>query len=155
MLAPWAMDEVAGAKFGDKRLDVRFAIVLSELGDRPILSIPAACGGRAEMKAAYRFFDNGKVSHASGVGDDWYRLDFKGAGPSLLTAQLSMPNPMIAHRVRCYRLEKAPKKTPDVPGNLPVAEYRDGADGTPQTCRDLNRRRFAKAANPGRGASPG
>ena len=62
MLAPWAMDEVAGAKFGDKRLDVRFAIVLSELGDRPILSIPAACGGRAEMKAAYRFFDNGKVT---------------------------------------------------------------------------------------------
>ena len=31
------------------------------LGDRPILSIPAACGGCAEMKAAYRFFDNEKV----------------------------------------------------------------------------------------------
>jgi hypothetical protein len=62
MLAPWAMAEVAGADFGDKRLDARVAILLSTLGDRPILSIPAACGGRAEMKAAYRFFDNEKVT---------------------------------------------------------------------------------------------
>jgi Transposase DNA-binding/Transposase Tn5 dimerisation domain len=61
MRAPWAMDEVAGANLGDKRLDARFAMLLSTLGDRPILSIPAACGGRAEMKAAYRFFDNEKV----------------------------------------------------------------------------------------------
>ena len=49
-------------EIGDKRLDDRFSILLSELGDRPILSIPAACGGRAEMKAAYRFFDNDKVT---------------------------------------------------------------------------------------------
>ena len=62
MIAPWVRDEVAGAEFGDKRLDKRFAILLSDLGDRPILSIPAACGGRAEMKAAYRFFDNDKVT---------------------------------------------------------------------------------------------
>lgn len=61
MLSPWAMDEVASADFGDKRLDARFAIVLSALGDRPVLSIPAACGGGAEMKAAYRFFDNENV----------------------------------------------------------------------------------------------
>lgn len=61
MIAPWAKDEVAGANFGDARLDNRFAILLSTLGSRPNLSIPAACRGRAEMKAAYRFFDNGKV----------------------------------------------------------------------------------------------
>jgi hypothetical protein len=63
MLAPWAKDEVAGAKFGDKRLEARIAMVLSALGDRPIMSIPAACGGRAEWKAAYRFFDNKKVTY--------------------------------------------------------------------------------------------
>src|SRR5271169_3366633 len=63
MLAPWAKDEVAGAKFGDKRLEARIAMVLSALGNRPILSIPAACGGRAEWKAAYRFFDNEKVTY--------------------------------------------------------------------------------------------
>jgi hypothetical protein len=62
MLAPWVMDEVAAANFGDARLDARFALLLSALGDRPILSIPAACGGSGETKAAYRFFDNEKVS---------------------------------------------------------------------------------------------
>jgi len=65
MIAPWAKDEVAGAKLGDKRLNARFALVLSSLGDRPILSIPAACGGRAEMKGAYRFFDNEKATFES------------------------------------------------------------------------------------------
>ena len=34
------------------------------MGSRPNLSIPAACGGRAEMQAAYRFFDNDKVTFA-------------------------------------------------------------------------------------------
>jgi Transposase DNA-binding/Transposase Tn5 dimerisation domain len=61
MRAPWAMEEVAGANLGDARLNARFAMLVSALGDRPILSIPAACGGWAETKAAYRFFDNEKV----------------------------------------------------------------------------------------------
>lgn len=64
MIAPWAKDEVAGADLGDTRLDDRFAILLSALGSRPNLSIPAACCGRAELKAAYRFFDNDKVTFA-------------------------------------------------------------------------------------------
>jgi hypothetical protein len=46
----------------DKRLDARLREVLSELGARPSASIPAACGGRAEMEAAYRLFDNDQVS---------------------------------------------------------------------------------------------
>lgn len=62
MIAPWAEEEVAGADLGDKRLDSRLTILLSDLGSRPVLSIPAACGGRAEMKAAYRFFDNDKAT---------------------------------------------------------------------------------------------
>jgi len=61
MIAPWAQEEAALADFGDKRLDDRFVTLLSELGSRPNLSIPAACRGRAEMKAAYGFFDNDKV----------------------------------------------------------------------------------------------
>ena len=52
MIAPWAEDEVARAAFGDKRLDARAVTLLSDLGNRPNLSIPAACGGRAERKAA-------------------------------------------------------------------------------------------------------
>jgi Transposase DNA-binding/Transposase Tn5 dimerisation domain len=62
MIAPWAMDEAGTAKFGDKRLKARFGVLLSSLGNRPNLSIPAACEGRAEMEAAYRFFDNDKVT---------------------------------------------------------------------------------------------
>ena len=62
MIAPWAKEEVGVVDLGDERLDVRLELLLSALGNRPNLSIPAACGGRAEMEAAYRFFDNDKVT---------------------------------------------------------------------------------------------
>jgi hypothetical protein len=61
VIAQWAMEEAASAKFGDKRLDHRMAVLLAAVGNRPNLSIPGACKGRAEMEAAYRFFDNDKV----------------------------------------------------------------------------------------------
>jgi hypothetical protein len=64
MIAPWAQDELGTVDLGDERLDARAAVLLSALGNRPSLSIPAACGGRAEMEAAYRFFDNDKVTFA-------------------------------------------------------------------------------------------
>jgi hypothetical protein len=62
MIAPWAKAELETTNLGDERLDARLELLLSDLGNRPNLSIPAACGGRAEMKAAYRFFDNEKVT---------------------------------------------------------------------------------------------
>jgi hypothetical protein len=62
MLARWSEAEVATADLGDERLDARLATLLAALGERPNLSIPAACKGRAEMQAAYRFFDNDKVT---------------------------------------------------------------------------------------------
>lgn len=62
MIAPWAKDEVSGVDLGDERLDDRFVKLMSDLGNRPNLSIPAACRGRAETKAAYRFFENGKTT---------------------------------------------------------------------------------------------
>jgi hypothetical protein len=64
MLAPWAIEEMAMADLEDKRLNRRLALVLSQLGERPTASIPAACGGHAEMTAAYRLFENPKVTHA-------------------------------------------------------------------------------------------
>src|SRR3954465_4346699 len=45
----------------DTRLNARVQIILSQLAGHPTASIPAACGGHAEMTAAYRFFDNDKV----------------------------------------------------------------------------------------------
>jgi Transposase Tn5 dimerisation domain/Transposase DNA-binding len=62
MLAPWAMDEMSTVDLGDERLDRRAQLLLSTLGNRPNLSIPAACLGRAEIKAAYGFFDNDKTT---------------------------------------------------------------------------------------------
>lgn len=56
--------EVRGADFGDERLDRRLVMIVEELGAQPNASIPAATEGRPEMEAAYRFFDNDKVSPA-------------------------------------------------------------------------------------------
>ena len=53
---------MASADLGDRRLNKRLAQILSDLGERPTASIPEACGGHAEMTAAYRFFDNDKVT---------------------------------------------------------------------------------------------
>jgi len=55
-------DEVRGAVLGDRRLTKRLGKVIEELGAKPNMSVPAATHGRAEMEAAYRFFDNDKVS---------------------------------------------------------------------------------------------
>jgi hypothetical protein len=54
--------EVRGAKFGDRRLTNRLEKIVDRLGAKPNMSIPAAMNGRAEMEAAYRFFDNSKVT---------------------------------------------------------------------------------------------
>jgi hypothetical protein len=54
--------EVEDVDLGDKRLDRRLCKVIEELGESPSLSIPAATQGRAEMEAAYRLFDNPKVT---------------------------------------------------------------------------------------------
>jgi hypothetical protein len=61
MVVPWVLDEMKGVDLNDARLNDRMAKVLSQLGAQPTASIPAACGGYAELTAAYRFFDNEKV----------------------------------------------------------------------------------------------
>jgi hypothetical protein len=62
MVAPWVIEEMKTAKLNDKRLNQRLGEVLSQLAARPTASIPAACGGRAELVAAYRFCANEKTS---------------------------------------------------------------------------------------------
>jgi hypothetical protein len=64
MMAPWVVEEMRSVDLKDARLNKRLAKLLSDLGGRPTLSIPAACGGHTEMTAAYRFFDNDKASFA-------------------------------------------------------------------------------------------
>lgn len=50
------------AQFGDRRLTKRLVTIAERLSSKPNMSIPAAMNGRAEMEAAYRFFDNPKVT---------------------------------------------------------------------------------------------
>jgi hypothetical protein len=61
MLAPWVIEEMKDADLQDQRLNKRLEFILTQLAGHPTASIPAACGGYAEMMAAYRFFDNEKV----------------------------------------------------------------------------------------------
>ena len=58
----WAAEEMSKADLGDKRLNKRLVSLLNTLGNQTQCSIPVACGGWAETKAAYRFFDNINVS---------------------------------------------------------------------------------------------
>lgn len=58
----WIAMETEKADFGDERLDARYRTVLDQLSEKPSLSIPAACGGYAETRAAYRFFANGRTT---------------------------------------------------------------------------------------------
>lgn len=58
----WAVAEMAKADLKDKRLNKRLVRILTRFGERPTASIAAACGGHAEMTAAYHFFDNPKVT---------------------------------------------------------------------------------------------
>jgi len=53
--------ELSGARFGDLRLSKRLGKIADRLEKKPNLSIPGATEKRAEMEAAYRFFDNDKV----------------------------------------------------------------------------------------------
>jgi len=61
-MVPWVREELKTADLKDKRLNDRLGEVLSQLAAQPTASIPAACGGHAEMAAAYRLFDNDKAS---------------------------------------------------------------------------------------------
>jgi hypothetical protein len=62
MGSDWALEESASTDFGDERLRKRYAVILSNFGNRPNLSIPAGCSGRAEMEATYRFIHNERVT---------------------------------------------------------------------------------------------
>jgi IS4 transposase len=57
----WIMEEMQTADLRDKRLERRLNRLLDSLSKSSTASIPAACNDRAEMVAAYRFFDNEKV----------------------------------------------------------------------------------------------
>jgi hypothetical protein len=62
MSQAWIDAELATVNFGDTRLNKRFIGMLEALANSPNASIPQAMGGKAELDAAYRLFDNDKVT---------------------------------------------------------------------------------------------
>ena len=54
--------ELTTIDLGDARLNQRARRVLGQLGDKPTVSIPSACGGWTETRAAYRLFDHEQVT---------------------------------------------------------------------------------------------
>ena len=61
----WVKEELHAINIGDKRNDQRAKQFLSRLASKPTVSIPAACNGWSETKAAYRLLDNGAVTAES------------------------------------------------------------------------------------------
>lgn len=59
--ADWAEEEFGAADFGDERLKRRLHGLALAFFNRPQASLPQACGDRAAVKAAYRFFDKSQV----------------------------------------------------------------------------------------------
>jgi hypothetical protein len=58
-------DELSDLDLGDARLNKRACQLIQTLAQQPDRSVPAACGGWDEIKAAYRFFDSNKVTSQS------------------------------------------------------------------------------------------
>src|ERR1700733_13742863 len=58
----WIIEEIKTANLGDTRLNHRLENVLEMLSRKPPESIPITAKSWAEIKAAYRFFDNYKIT---------------------------------------------------------------------------------------------
>jgi hypothetical protein len=60
----WFDVEVAGCSLADKRLNKRLRKLLAQIGSAMGQSIPVVCQDWTNVKAAYRFFSNDRVSEA-------------------------------------------------------------------------------------------
>jgi hypothetical protein len=58
----WAEEEFGHARLGDRRLVRRGCELARAFYARPQAQVPQSCGSRAKTKAAYRFFDNPRVT---------------------------------------------------------------------------------------------
>jgi hypothetical protein len=81
-------EEFCGIDLGDRRLNRRARRLLGQLGDKPTVSIPAACGGWTETRAAYRLFDHKAVTAEQVLAPHIERtVERMGAHPRVLCIQ--------------------------------------------------------------------
>lgn len=57
----WAQEEFSFVSLGDARLNARLVKIAAKVADNPGGTLPQAIWDWAELKAAYRFFDNARV----------------------------------------------------------------------------------------------
>jgi len=91
-------------------------------GDAETVQSVRINGGADEIE----YFDNGKVGQS---GDDWYRINYRGNKPRLLTCNLTIPDHTIAAQLRFYALDgEATSQQPEgLPrAHLPLIEYTEG-----------------------------
>ena len=67
----WAEQELGGAPLGDARLSRRLVKLATRLAENPSASIPQACRGWAEMRAAYRFLGRDKLDWQDILQPHW------------------------------------------------------------------------------------
>ena len=67
----WAEQELGEASLGDARLSRRLVKLATRLAESPSASIPQACRGWAEMRAAYRFLAQDKLDWQDMLQPRW------------------------------------------------------------------------------------
>ena len=70
-MSDWAVAEFGAAELGDQRLNRRLVRLAALLGAAPAASLPEACRGAAETKAAYRFFAQEDCDWRALLGPHW------------------------------------------------------------------------------------
>ena len=71
--AQWAESEFALAQLGDQRRTQRLVKIATNLVQKPGGTLPQAFAGWSELKAAYRFFNQPKVTFQQIQGPHWQR----------------------------------------------------------------------------------
>lgn len=64
-MAVWVREALRGVEFGDARLERRLLETVEQLAQSPAASVPQACGDWPATKAAYRLWDNDRVTPAA------------------------------------------------------------------------------------------
>jgi hypothetical protein len=71
----WAEEELGSADLGDERVSRRLVRLAEDLSANPTASIPQACQGWAETKAAYRFFAREELDWRAVLQPHWERTE--------------------------------------------------------------------------------
>ena len=105
-MSSWTEEELRTAHFHDKRLDRRFRLLVDRLSCTPALKFNAACRGRAEVKAAYRFVNHPNYLVISAeilvlplaIGEWWVAGVFTVLNAAVLAWRIHQENAALALR---------------------------------------------------------